>query len=93
MTGRGPSGIHALLLPGPPRTERGDGKTPAFLPSFKGWGVGLALVGHSQALPSKGGQQGRGKWLPPQSLASCVQHIPPGPHITQGGERAGGLST
>lgn len=29
-------GTHDLLLPGPPRTKRGDGKTPAFLSSFEG---------------------------------------------------------
>lgn len=93
MAGKGPSGIHALLLPGPPRTERGDGKTPAFLPSFKGWGVGLALVGHSQALPSKGANRDGGSGCPYSHSPAVYNTSPPGPHITQGGERAGGLST
>lgn len=36
---------HALLLAGLPRTQRRDGKTPAFLSSLEGWGISPALPG------------------------------------------------
>lgn len=89
--GRRTSGLHTMCLtlmflsfqgqPGP----KGEmvRHQLSCLPS-EGWETGLAPMGHSQALPGKGGQQGQWEWLPPCSLPSCIQPIPPGPHISAG---------